>query len=352
MITEEKISRFLRGSATSQEAEEIHTYFLNNPDALEKYINSEEWDNTTTKQLPAKIEADIDKIVLSRTVAAKRSQNLKYLAAASVIGIVILAAYIIPSFNKPDSESLYAIAKEDSLTNYSQAIKIIKLIDGSAISLYPGSALYYPSAFEEDNRTVRLKGKARFDVAQDRKKPFTVISSDITTTALGTIFIVDGTDTGNIAVSLIEGKVVLKPFREAKFKAVYLNPNEKCIIHKKDYSISLQSIDNEPLFKNNIISKKHLRNTQIAKENQPDFIDATPVEDALDFNQTPLYHVFNVLAGNYPLKISYNKKDVEHLYFTGNFKKEQQISTILKIICDMNGLEAVTTKDRIRISKK
>ncbi|MCU7693864.1 FecR family protein [Haoranjiania flava] len=352
MITEEKINRFLDGSATSQEAEEVHTYFLNNPDALDRYINSEEWNNTTAKQLPAKTEADMDKVVLSKTVAAKLSENFKYLAAASVIGIIILAAYIIPSFNKINSESLYAIAKEDSLTNYSQAIKIIKLIDGSAISLYPGSALYYPSAFEEDNRTVRLKGKARFDVAQDRKKPFTVISSDITTTALGTIFIVDGTDTGNIAVSLIEGKVVLKPLREAKFKAVYLNPNEKCIIHKKDYRISLQSINDEPLFKNNIISKKHLRNTQIAKENQPDFIDATPIEDALDFNQTPLYHVFNVLAGNYPLKISYNKKDVEHLYFTGNFKKEQQINTILKIICDMNGLEAVATKDRIRISKK
>lgn len=351
MITEDKIKKFLDSAATAEEAEDVYTYFRDNPDVLNKYVNQEEWNNIVAKQLPTKIEADIDKVVLSKTASIKISKGFKYLAAASLIGIISLTVYLFSPFSKNHSDTLYAVAKEDSLANFSQAIKIVKLIDGSTISLYPETVLYYPSAFEADNRTVRLKGKAKFDVAKDKKRPFTVISADITTTALGTVFIVDDTDKENIAVSLLEGKVVLRPVGEAAFNEVYLSSNEKCIINKKDYRVSLQSID-VPALQNNMAVKKPTKNIETKKENKTVFVDAIPVQDALDFNQTPLYHVFNVLAGNYVAKISYNQKDVEGLFFTGKFNKEAQLESILKIVCEMNDLKTVETKGKIQISKR
>ncbi len=350
MITEEKIKKFLQGSATTDEAEEVYAYLLKNPDELNKYISPEEWAIISNRQLTPKAEATIDKVVFSKTAPSKIIKGFRYLAAASLLGIIALAAYILfPVGQNP--EAFLASAKEDSLVNSAQAIKIVKLVDGSVISLYPQAVLYYPSAFNSNDRTVKLKGKAKFDVAGDQKRPFTVISKNVTTTALGTVFIVDDTDNENIVISLIEGNVVLKPLNHTAFKEVYLSPNESCIINKKDYRLSVQKIE-IPAPKNTTPATKNLKNTQAKAEKTSEFINAVPVQDALDFNQTPLYHVFNVLAGNSTIHISYNNKDVSGLYFTGKFNREENIDSVLKIICDMNNLKIIKQKDKVQISKK
>ena len=47
--------------------------------------------------------------------------------------------------------------------------------------------------FPPDKREIFLKGEAKFIVAKNKKKPFTVYTGMLATTALGTIFTVKTT---------------------------------------------------------------------------------------------------------------------------------------------------------------
>jgi len=72
------------------------------------------------------------------------------------------------------------------------SVKIITLADHSVVTLNSGSVFKYPASFAPDNRKVFLiKGKGFFEIAKDKKRPFTVYSAQLSTTALGTSFTVE-----------------------------------------------------------------------------------------------------------------------------------------------------------------
>ncbi|WP_411037256.1 FecR family protein [Shinella sp. BYT-45] len=84
-------------------------------------------------------------------------------------------------------------------------IRRIELADGSVVTLGPASAIgidYAPA-----RRTVRLlAGMAYFDVAGDAARPFSVLSGEVTATALGTAYDVSD-DAGIVSVSVNHGRV-------------------------------------------------------------------------------------------------------------------------------------------------
>lgn len=84
----------------------------------------------------------------------------------------------------------------------------IQLSDGTILYLNAESEILYREEFEEDKRIVHLKGEAYFEVARDESRPFSVVSGNITTTALGTSFNVEAyPETNAVKVSLVSGKV-------------------------------------------------------------------------------------------------------------------------------------------------
>src|SRR5690606_1488289 len=88
----------------------------------------------------------------------------------------------------------------------------ITLSDGSQVWLNESSTIRYPEHFEKDKREVLLSGEACFDVGPDKKRPFVVKTSKVTTRVLGTSFNVNAyqkepqtkvtVETGRVAVSL------------------------------------------------------------------------------------------------------------------------------------------------------
>jgi len=64
----------------------------------------------------------------------------------------------------------------------------VTMQDGSTVTLYPKSEIFYRQPFGEKDRYLTLTGKAVFDVAENKMIPFRVVAKSVMTTAVGTSF--------------------------------------------------------------------------------------------------------------------------------------------------------------------
>lgn len=128
-------------------------------------------------------------------IAARRPRMI---AAAAAILIMVVAGGI--AYNSIYAPQQYATSIGER--------RVISLADGSTVSLDSNSALdvRLTKAF----RSIRLeRGRARFDVAHDAKRPFTVNAGDETVVAVGTSFNVERLGP-RVIVTLIQGKVLIE----------------------------------------------------------------------------------------------------------------------------------------------
>jgi transmembrane sensor len=127
----------------------------------------------------------------------------------------------------------------------------IFLGDGTKVRLNSESSLQYPSNFSDSNRVVHLTGEAFFEIERDPLRPFSVISNDLVTTALGTAFNVNAfPDQNQIIISLAEGIVkinLIEVQNESDHSADFellLEPGRQAIystientMHTKDFNV-------------------------------------------------------------------------------------------------------------------
>lgn len=120
-------------------------------------------------------------------------------------------------------QSVYTIVKVPVGT-----MKIITLTDHSVVTLVSGAVFKYPAAFSATNRKVFLiSGKGFFEIAKDKKRPFTVYAAKLSTTALGTSFTVENYPAYQMEkIRLFTGKVQIGS-REDSFSPVQLTPGQQ-----------------------------------------------------------------------------------------------------------------------------
>lgn len=82
----------------------------------------------------------------------------------------------------------------------------LQLEDGTKIYLNSGSEFSFPENFGDSLRTVFLKGEAFFEVAEEKDRPFRVVTSQADIEVLGTSFNINFSS-NHIAVALVTGKV-------------------------------------------------------------------------------------------------------------------------------------------------
>ena len=84
----------------------------------------------------------------------------------------------------------------------------LTLPDGTKVWLDAASSLTYPTAFKGSDRTVELTGEGYFEVAHDKRRPFTVKAGGQTIRDIGTHFNVNAyTDEPAQVTTLLEGAV-------------------------------------------------------------------------------------------------------------------------------------------------
>jgi len=116
------------------------------------------------------------------------------IAATLVVGAVGMGAYWWQT--RPDDYQTIAGER-----------RVITLSDGSKLSLDANSEVTVRYG-KHDRSLQLLKGQARFDVAHDRKRPFSVVAGDQKVIATGTAFNIDMAGP-KVLVTLIEGHVVV-----------------------------------------------------------------------------------------------------------------------------------------------
>ncbi|OPB93306.1 FecR family protein [Elizabethkingia ursingii] len=125
-------------------------------------------------------------------------------------------------------------------TNYS---KKVTLPDGSMITLQPHSKIELAADFGETDRNITFSGKAVFDIAKDKTKPFHINAHDFHVQILGTKFFLDQTSEEQ-KVELFEGKVKI----DYKGKITYLLPNETWSKNSKNQNFHYYAVNAKKSF--------------------------------------------------------------------------------------------------------
>lgn len=160
-------------------------------------------------------------------------------AAAAAVLLVMAYAYYLSDFRRFSEFPVKGVSREilAQLTeskNTTGRAQLIRLTDGSSVTLEPGASLYYPQTFDAGSRTVYLVGNGFFDIAKNPAKPFVVFSENIVTKVLGTSFTIrKDHSSGNVEVAVVTGKVIVEKAQGSKpdfaigTEGVTLTPNEK-----------------------------------------------------------------------------------------------------------------------------
>ncbi|MGZ8558310.1 MAG: FecR family protein [Chitinophagaceae bacterium] len=281
---------------------------------------------------------------------------LRRVAVAAAVLLMMGIFWLLFPFNKEKDPHVAVenkIGKENvkpfvrNERNISGKTRLIRLGDGSEVLLWDKSELSFTEPFADDKRDINLIGKARFKVAKDKTKPFTVFSGDINTTALGTEFIVTNFEKHQtITVRLLEGKVVVKSADGVKTKLskpVYLLPGQELLYNKRNATAKVRNFYGESL-KKEFVDKKD-------SSNENPFIPENYTGSWYMFNNQSLPDIFDQLESMFGVEIVYKRKDIQSLYFIGKFDKSDSLEYILKKITTINKLTLLKDKNKFMISQ-
>lgn len=110
---------------------------------------------------------------------------------------------------------------------------MIILPDGTEVTLNAQSELEYPSKFTGNQREVRIKGEAYFNVTKSNT-PFVVKIGDGEVKVYGTAFNIKEKASKEIETVLVSGSVGIK---YQNGKEIMIKPNQRIVINSKEYKV-------------------------------------------------------------------------------------------------------------------
>jgi len=212
----------------------------------------------------------------------------------------------------------------------------------SVVDLFEGSELRYETPFGEKTRNIYLKGKGFFKVAKDSTRPFTVYSSGISTTALGTSFtIITYPGKEQVKVSLYTGKVVVKQLdhtHTARMQDVYLLPGQQVTCHIPAGIAKLGLLTDSPKPAGDTKRKRLL-----SPGSRTGFTAA--------FDQVPIAAVLDTIEKGYSFHIQYDKEELADMLFSGRIREKDSLSQVLNRISALYNLNIRPTVKEYIIRK-
>ena len=306
--TYEILSKHFLGKTSNTEEEEI-THFKKENER-EYHVLAEMWNKDEISDIE---EYDAEKALKklkdrfekNQTKVISISTKIKRIAAIAAILTIgfFSATYFFNNSNSANNTFL-------SQTNNTEEVKQIVLSDGTEIWLNKNATINYPEEFSANERNIKLKGEAFFDVFKNPNQPFIIETEYADITVLGTSFNVNSSQTGT-GVEVKTGKVnVRSNFNEEN---VNITPGEIAFADKQIIRVN----DNLDL------------NYLAWKTGEFDFID------------TDIKQIISDLNTYYQKPIKLEKETEIDCKFTADFKQEKltDILEILKISCDFTILE-------------
>ncbi|MEO8405396.1 MAG: FecR domain-containing protein [Chitinophagaceae bacterium] len=351
MVSDQLIEKYFRNECNSEERQLVWAYLRDHPEVLNHFLSEEEWEQFQTSQLldrevSERMGAGVHDTLFHRRRTVRRIVKLGIAASlVLLIGLAWMGGWFKNDHTITDSGSPATVSSFSWIerVNTSKKDSIIKLEDGTEVTMKSGSSIRYREPFAWNNRRdIITGGVVTFHVAKDKSKPFTVFSGDIATTALGTLFTVDyRAERKTITVTLTEGKVVVRPSDTLykKWKNDYfLTPGDQ-LVYNKETTVA------------NLIRGKEI-DVLVKAGNSIDRYNQNRKPDWYTFNEAKLSDVFDQLSAYYDAPIYYYPVEVKDMYYTGRMEKTDSLVDILKDIALLNRLTLSRTNNTFILKRK
>ncbi|HMI05622.1 MAG TPA: FecR domain-containing protein [Pedobacter sp.] len=323
------LERYLQNKCTDEEKEIIEKWYgmLDQQDmqdiapAQVKALEQKLWDRIHENALASESEIPIRKLK-----PAFRLSMILRTAAAMIASFILIAGYLFFSTESEKPEFIKSASANDinSTANDTGKPLIVKLEDGSLVTLQPNAMLKYPRHFSKSVREVSLDGEGFFEISKNPLRPFLVYNKNVITRVVGTSFIVKTNSAATeTEVTVKTGKVIVSPNSGSlsfkidglltSGKGVVLTPNQKTVYNASENSFATTLVD-KPL---PIVTKN---NKQTAKE-------------SYSFNDIRVAEVLNQLQKSYGIEFTVEDKELYNYTFTGDLS-EQNLYSQLDFLCE------------------
>lgn len=238
----------------------------------------------------------------ARTIVSAKNLPALLWLAASVLLVAGLSFLFL---------SHYTQAAGDIKITYSKPVndhQLIRLSDGTTVTLNKNSRIEYPEAFNGLTREVTLVGEGYFDVKHDGHKPFLVHVGKLTVTVLGTAFNINANSIkNNIAVTVTRGKVSVSDQHKVL----------GTLVRNQQISVNTKSL----------VSKQLVVNAGQVIQWQ---------SDDLFFDDVTMAAAMKTLENRFNTKIDFDNEHIRHCTLTGAFTHHESLQQILKVLCSFN----------------
>ena len=238
-------------------------------------------------------------------------QKLYWVSGVAAAFLILITTSLFFFLRSPQAEMLALVAD--------QGDAIITLDDESRVHLRAGASLFYPKAFNENKRPVRLAGSAFFEIKKDQHSTFVISTDHAIIEVLGTSFYLDAGD-DHLSVYVSEGMVRLQSLGKNGPEAT-ISKGESAILIYDHQKIQKREFDNM-----NFLAWK---------------------TGKLEFNNEELYEVFMVLEEVYKIEVN-APESVMSMKLTARFQDETP-EDILKSIGLVFGFDMSVNKDEYTI---
>ncbi|RIH63048.1 FecR family protein [Mariniphaga sediminis] len=316
--SENLINKFISGQRLSDEEFILFNDFLNDlhyRDELIRFLEKN-WQQSQPEEVALQFEQIREKI---RVSSLKVKMNRLFIAlskAAAILFIPLIAAVLYFYFNQPISSEMLTLSTEKGEFTH------VILPDGSRVWLNVDTKLSYPADYGLGSRKLELEGEAYFEVKKDEELPFEVTSGNLTTTALGTRFVISAyPESSVIKSSLLEGSVEIKYGNTYKI----IEPGQQLTLDKNKQALVLKAFSEE--------YELSWKNNQLV------------------FRLTPFDHVISILEKWYDISIVYNPELFKSETLTVRFEKYESLENVLKVISKVNGFNYKVEGNNVKITK-
>lgn len=244
------LERYLKGTCTEEEREIVQRWYdlLDNDEHLD--LNEVEfgeleirlWDKVNTKTLHNEGK--------KKDHFKEKNWKGSWYAGAAAIALLIIGAWWVNQRLSLNPIEPDFVAKKINNTvvhkNMNEEPFEIILPDSSRVKLFKGAEIQYAKSFEQ--RDMKLKGNALFNVTADPHHPFRVFHEGMITRVLGTRFMIkEGVIPGNNEVIVYSGRVeVTRSSHKSniveriidKPTAVNLTPNQRVILNEEENTLT------------------------------------------------------------------------------------------------------------------
>lgn len=250
----ELLNKYLEGKCSEEETGQVEKFFLENPVKADRLLRKK-WNNAQNA-VPEKDTLAIREAVFS--TIGKETGKVKRISFSGFKRSLMFAASVLLLL--AGGSTVYLLQQTPAehwtvMNNVRHTAREIQLQDGTTVWLKPGSSISYSDRFGEAERNVKLRGEAYFDVFRDTLKPFRVLTDNITTKVLGTMFNIKAYEfEENIQIVLTEGAVqVSLQDKDKRRELGRMQPGEMLNFDKVKNNTSINAIRNtgEDLYKGN-----------------------------------------------------------------------------------------------------